>query len=136
MTDIIGFLKRMPEFRTHINEGMISCVGEYTPPEFWEALDIIDALIDAAGGVPLNGQAPDDPVAEGYGGADPHAEPDAPAANALTDLSGRCADILRRHYKGTGEAMAWEGAIKVLEEVQRTYEQLAAMAEPGARHDS
>ncbi|MBU0808732.1 MAG: hypothetical protein KKD30_02285 [Gammaproteobacteria bacterium] len=35
---------QMAEWRALRGEGMVSAVGEYTPEEFWRALDAIDAL--------------------------------------------------------------------------------------------
>lgn len=35
------------ELRTHRDEGMVSAVGEYTPPEFWGLLDHAEALMHA-----------------------------------------------------------------------------------------
>lgn len=36
--------KQIAEWRELKDEGMVSGVGEYTPPEFWEALDEIERL--------------------------------------------------------------------------------------------
>lgn len=36
--------KRIAELRKERNSGMVSAVGEYTPAEFWEALDEIENL--------------------------------------------------------------------------------------------
>lgn len=36
--------QQIEEWRKLKNEGMVSGVGEYTPPEFWEALDEIERL--------------------------------------------------------------------------------------------
>jgi hypothetical protein len=38
---------QMAEWRALHGEGMVSAVGEYTPEEFWLALDTIDALAAA-----------------------------------------------------------------------------------------
>lgn len=58
------------------------------------------------------------------------AEPDAPAADALLDLTGRVAGIIKKAYfvHTRNEQKAYETALAVLEEVQRTYEQLAEKA--------
>jgi hypothetical protein len=47
-----------------------------------------------------------------------------PDSNAMLGMHARIAEILRRHYRGTGEAMAQEATVKVLDEITRTYEQL------------
>lgn len=36
--------EQIAEWRKLKNEGMVSCAGEYAPPEFWEALDEIERL--------------------------------------------------------------------------------------------
>lgn len=66
--------------------------------------------------------APPEPIVE--------QEPDAPDANRLIDLHMRAADIIRKRYfrYTRNEQLAHETALAVLEEVQRTYEQLAAAA--------
>lgn len=57
-------------------------------------------------------------------------QPDAPAADALLDLHGRVAGIIRKAYfvHTRNEQKAYETALAVLEEVQRTYERLAERA--------
>lgn len=40
---------QIAEWRKHQGEGMISALGEYTPPEFWELLDAYEALISRGG---------------------------------------------------------------------------------------
>ena len=36
--------KQITEWRKLRDEGMVSAIGEYTPPEFWDALDEIERL--------------------------------------------------------------------------------------------
>jgi hypothetical protein len=36
--------KQIAEWRELRDEGMVSTIGEYTPPEFWDALDEIERL--------------------------------------------------------------------------------------------
>lgn len=61
---------------------------------------------------------------------DEQTDPDAPEADKLIDLHQRVAGIIRKKYflHTTNEQKAHETALAVLEEVQRTYEQLAAAA--------
>lgn len=56
--------------------------------------------------------------------------PDAPAADSLLDLHARVTNIIRKAYftHTRNEQLAMRTAQDVLEEVQRTYEQLAARA--------
>ena len=74
------------------------------------------------------GIAPDDALAHG----EPAAEPDAPAADSLVDLATRCANIIRKEYftHTRNDKKAMDCAMHVLEEVQRTYEELASRAAP------
>lgn len=60
--------------------------------------------------------------------------PDAPAADSLIDLATRCANIIRKEYftHTRNDKKAMDCAMHVLEEVQRTYEQLAAQADPAS----
>lgn len=57
-------------------------------------------------------------------------QPDAPAADAMLDLHGRVANIIRKAYftHTRNEQKAYETGLAVLEEVTRTYEQLAQRA--------
>ena len=59
-------------------------------------------------------------------------EPDAPAADSLVDLAARCAKIIRKEYftHTRNDKKAMDCAMHVLEEVQRTYEELASRASP------
>lgn len=62
------------------------------------------------------------------------APPDAPAPENLLDLGSRVGDIIRKQYfrYTRNDRLAFETGQAVLEEVTRTYEQIAQRAEPGS----
>lgn len=72
---------------------------------------------------------PDETIAAPDEAREP-AEPDAPAADGLLDLHGRVAQIIKRAYfvHTRNEQKAYETGLAVLEEVQRTYAELAEQA--------
>ena len=91
---------------------------------------IMDELCDSVAVNPYKGIAPDDALAHGQ----PATEPDAPAADSLVDLTARCANIIRKEYftHTRNDKKAYDCAMHVLEEVQRTYEELASRADPAS----
>lgn len=90
-------------------------------PAYKEFMNAIGVPPTSAEGRPSSFERPPEPLDEA---------PDAPAADRFTDLHQRVADIVRRHYfiHTRNERKAYECAMEVLEEVQRTYERLAAAA--------